>query len=101
MKKSKSTPKNLCNADLGDFIEKSRYGQDRFIRKVDDTKYVVYGQCRYFRCGEKFFDFEGGPIIIVGMEANLIGLNDDRSVVSVKALDCKDEGYAECLVEIG
>jgi len=79
----------------------SRYGQKRFIRAVDDKTYVVYGESNYFRCGEEFFDFEGGPFIVIGMAASILGLDDDRSVVSVKALDCKDEGYAECLVEIG
>lgn len=82
-------------------VEISRYGQKRFIRSVDDNKYVVYGESRYFRVGEEFFDFQGGPFIAIGMAASMLGLNDDRSVVGVKALDCKDEGYAECLVEIG
>lgn len=80
---------------------KSRYGQKRFVRKVDDDTYVMYGESRYFRVGEEFFDFQGGPFIAIGMEASLIGLNDDRKVVRIKALDCKDEGYAECLIELG
>lgn len=82
-------------------LVESRYGQKRFIRAVDDRTYVIYGESNYFRGGEEFFDFEGGPFISVGMAASMLGLDDDRSVVSVKALDCKDEGYAECLVEIG
>lgn len=82
-------------------LVESRYGQKRFVRNVDDKTYVVYGECNYYRVGDDFFDFQGGPFIFVGMSASLLGLDDDRSVVSVKPLDCKDEGYAECLVEIG
>jgi len=80
---------------------KSRYGQDRFIREVNKNSCIVYGKSRYFRVGEEFFDFEGGPFISIGMPASLLGLKDDRRIVSVKALDCEDKGYAECLVEFG
>jgi hypothetical protein len=78
----------------------SRYGSPRFIRRVDEDTFVIYGESRYFRVGEEFFDFEGGPFILIGMKASLLGLKDDRRIVSVKALDCEKEGYAECMVKL-
>lgn len=79
----------------------SRYGQKRFIRPVDEDNYVIYGESKFYRVGEDYFDFQGGPFIFVGMPAKELGIADDRNVVSVKPLDCKDEGWAECMVGIG
>ena len=79
----------------------SRYGQKRFVRNVDENNFVVYGESSFHRVGEDFFDFQGGPFLMVGMPASMLGIDDDRSIVKVTALDCKDEGYAECMVEIG
>lgn len=51
-------------------LSKSRYNQKRFIRKLDNNKYLIYGESHYGRTigDDKItaIDFEGGPYISVG-----------------------------------
>jgi hypothetical protein len=78
----------------------NRHGEKRFVRSVDENTYVVYGKSNYFRVGEDFFDFEGGPFISIGMSSSILDIDGERKVKSIKPLECKDQGYAECLIEV-
>lgn len=45
---------------------KSRYGEPRFIEKISDNEYLIYGKTNWIRSGDNFVDFESGPFLIVG-----------------------------------
>lgn len=47
---------------------KSRYDDDRYLKKLSKNKYLIYGKSLYSRfvAGFESVDFEGGPFISIG-----------------------------------
>ena len=44
----------------------SRYNQPRYVTYLGDDWYQVEGPAEYIRGGDDFFDFEGGPMLMIG-----------------------------------
>lgn len=55
---------------------KSRYGQERHLKKIDDDTYIVYGESAFMRGAEDMVDFEGGPMLQVGDDLSIFGHPD-------------------------
>ena len=55
---------------MNPIITQSRYGDKRTIECVDPKQgiFKIYGKTEYARQGEGMFDFEGGPMLMVGEE---------------------------------
>ena len=55
---------------MNPLITQSRYRDKRTIECVDSEKgiFKVYGKSDFCRQGEGMFDFEGGPMLMVGEE---------------------------------
>ena len=55
---------------MNPLITQSRYGNRRTIECVDSEKgiFKVYGKSLFTRGAENMFDFEGGPMLMVGEE---------------------------------
>lgn len=62
----------------------SRYGVKRTIECVDPKQgiFKIYGKSDFARQGEDMFDFEGGPMLLVGEEfygfGTIAGLDSNR-----------------------
>ena len=73
----------------------SRYGDKRTIECVDSEKgiFKVYGKSLFSRGAEGMFDFEGGPMLMVGEEfyglGTIAGLDSNRRP--------EDEGTDACV----
>lgn len=64
-------------------IIKSRYGDKRTIECVDPKGiFKIHGKADFCRQGEGMFDFEGGPMLMVGEE--FYGLGDISIISPVK-----------------
>ena len=46
----------------------SRYNEPRYIEKISNTEYLVYGKTEWIKIntGGNYIDFEGGPSFVVG-----------------------------------
>lgn len=63
---------------------KSRYGDERILRKRKDGNYTLEGRTLFSRSGNGLFDFEGGPCIMVG--ARLLDIVNDVDDVIIESV---------------
>jgi hypothetical protein len=63
---------------------KSRYGDERILRKRKDGNYTLEGHTLFSRSGDGLFDFEGGPCIMVG--ARLLDIVNDVDDVIIESV---------------
>jgi hypothetical protein len=64
----------------------SRYNQVRWITRINDDTYEVEGASHFFRRGDTFVDFEGGPFICCTQKMRELGVEDDRHIAEIKTL---------------
>ena len=75
-----------------DKVIKSRYGEPRTLRRVNEDTYTLTGVSRYHRCGSNientglaFIDLEGGPFIHINEPVSFYGADgDDRTITKVE-----------------
>jgi hypothetical protein len=85
-------------------IVQNRYGVDRVIEKIGDTKIRVMGESFFSRGAtddngiQTMFDFEGGPCLNVGGKIKFMG--SDFKIKSIKPEDTKQENLASVIVEV-
>ena len=85
-------------------IVQNRYGVDRVIEKIGDTKIRVMGESLFSRGSEDdtgnqtMFDFEGGPCLNVGGKIKYLGA--DFKIVSITPEKIKEENVASVLLEV-
>lgn len=85
-------------------IVQNRYGVDRVIEKIGDTKIRVMGESFFSRGAtddngiQTMFDFEGGPCLNVGGKIKFMG--SDFKIKSIKSEDSKQENLASVIVEV-
>jgi hypothetical protein len=79
---------------------KSRYGDERILRKRKDGNYSLEGHTLFSRGGDGLFDFEGGPCIMVG--TRLLDIVNDVDDVIVESITIDDtiveENYARIII---
>lgn len=71
---------------------KSRYGVPRYIEKLNENAYLIYGNSNYIRSGENFIDYEGGPNISVGQQI----FRDDKLRTVTSIVENPLEGKPNC-----
>lgn len=80
---------------MNPIITQSRYGDKRTIECVDPKQgiFKIYGKSHFARQGEGMFDFEGGPMLMVGEEfygfGTIAGLDSTRKP--------EDQGIDACV----
>ena len=68
---------------------KSRYGDERYLDKISDTEYIIWGESHYMRSAEGMIDFEGGPCIFIGEKI------EGRSIIKIEP-HMKDNDLPNC-----
>jgi hypothetical protein len=85
-------------------IVKNRYGTERVIEKIGDTKLRIMGESLFSRGSEDengnqtMYDFEGGPCLNLGGTISYLGV--DFKIVSIKSEEVKEENISSVVVEI-
>jgi hypothetical protein len=85
-------------------IVKNRYGSDRVIEKIDDTRIRVMGDSLITRHSQDdngnltMFDFEGGPCLNVGGKIKYLGT--EFKIQSIKQEESKQEDLYSVLLEV-
>lgn len=85
-------------------IVKNRYGNDRVIEKIGDTRIRVMGETLIARTSEDetgnltMYDFEGGPCLNVGGKIKYIGT--EYKITAIKQEQSKIEDIASVLLEV-
>jgi len=85
-------------------IVQNRYGVDRVIEKIGDTKIRVMGESLIARSSQDddgnqtMFDFEGGPCLNVGGKIKYLGA--DFKIISITSEKVKEENVASVLLEV-
>lgn len=80
---------------MNPIMTQSRYGDKRTIECVDPKQgiFKIYGKSYFARQGEGMFDFEGGPMLMVGEEfygfGTIAGLDSTRKP--------EDQGMDACV----
>lgn len=85
-------------------IIKNRYGTERVIEKIGDTKLRIMGESLFSRGSEDesgnqtMYDFEGGPCLNLGGTISYLGA--DFKIVSIKSEEVKEENISSVVVEV-
>ena len=85
-------------------IIKNRYGTERVIEKIGDTKLRIMGESLFSRGSEDesgnqtMYDFEGGPCLNLGGTISYLGA--DFKIVSIKSEEGKEENISSVVVEV-
>ena len=85
-------------------IIKNRYGTERVIEKIGDTKLRIMGESLFSRGSEDesgnqtMYDFEGGPCLNLGGTISYFGA--DFKIVSIKSEEVKEENISSVVVEV-
>lgn len=85
-------------------IVKNRYGNDRVIEKIGDTRIRVMGDSLITRHSQDdngnltMFDFEGGPCLNVGGKIKYLGT--EFKIQSIKQEESKQEDIYSVLLEV-
>lgn len=85
-------------------IVKNRYGNDRVIEKIGDTRIRVMGDSLITRQSQDdngnltMFDFEGGPCLNVGGKIKYLGT--EFKIQSIKQEESKQEDLYSVLLEV-
>jgi hypothetical protein len=85
-------------------IVKNRYGNDRVIEKIGDTRIRVMGDSLITRHSQDdngnltMFDFEGGPCLNVGGKIKYLGT--EFKIQSIKQEESKQEDLYSVLLEV-
>ena len=85
-------------------IVQNRYGVDRVIEKIGDTKIRVMGESFFSRGAtddngiQTMFDFEGGPCLNVGGKIKFMG--SDFKIKSIQSEVSGQENLASVIVEV-
>ena len=85
-------------------IVKNRYGNDRVIEKIGDTRIRVIGDSLITRHSQDdngnltMFDFEGGPCLNVGGKIKYLGT--EFKIQSIKQEESKQEDLYSVLLEV-
>lgn len=85
-------------------IVKNRYGNDRVIEKIGDTRIRVMGETLIARTSEDengnltMYDFEGGPCLNVGGKIKYLGT--EFKIKSIKQEESKQEDLCSVLLEV-
>jgi hypothetical protein len=91
-------------------VIKSRYGEIRYIKRISNKEYLVYGDSHFVRCGYaddtkneyEFVDFSGGPFLQVGSKFFMDPpYKEDRQIVKITPGQYGDEpSQPAVLVEV-
>jgi hypothetical protein len=85
-------------------IIQNRYGVDRVIEKIGNTKIRVMGESLYSRGAQDndgnqtMFDFEGGPCLNVGGKVKYFGV--DFKILSIETELTKEENLSSVIIEV-
>lgn len=85
-------------------IVKNRYGTERVIEKIGDTKLRIMGESLLSRGSQDengnqtMYDFEGGPCLNIGGKIAYRGI--DFKIISIKPEESKVEDLASVLLEV-
>jgi hypothetical protein len=85
-------------------IVKNRYGVERVLEKIGNTKIRIMGESLLSRGSEDengnqtMFDFEGGPCLNLGGTITYLGA--DFKIVSIKPEEIKEENVSSVVVEV-
>ena len=85
-------------------IVKNRYGTDRVIEKIGDTKIRIMGESLFTRGSQDddgnqtMFDFEGGPCLNIGGKVAYRGM--EFKILSIQTEQSKIEDLAPVLLEV-
>ena len=85
-------------------IVKNRYGNDRVIEKIGDTRIRVMGDSLVTRQSQDdngnltMFDFEGGPCLNVGGKIKYLGT--EFKINSIKPEESKQEDLHSVILEV-
>jgi hypothetical protein len=85
-------------------IVKNRYGNDRVIEKIGDTRIRIMGDSMVTRESQDengnltMFDFEGGPCLNVGGKIKYLGT--EFKIKSIKQEESKQEDLCSVLLEV-
>tara|TARA_B110000858_G_C17803469_1_gene476536 strand:+ start:3584 stop:3853 length:270 start_codon:yes stop_codon:yes gene_type:complete len=85
-------------------IVKNRYGTDRVIEKIGDTKIRIMGESLFTRGSQDddgnqtMFDFEGGPCLNIGGKVAYRGM--EFKILSIQTEQSKIEDLASVLLEV-
>lgn len=85
-------------------IVKNRYGTERVIEKIGDTKIRIMGESLFSRVSEDedgnqtMFDFEGGPCLNIGGKISYRGIK--FKINSITTEKSREENLASVLLEV-
>ena len=85
-------------------IVKNRYGTERVLEKISDTKIRVMGESLFSRGSEDtdgkqtMFDFEGGPCLNIGGKIKYMG--SDFKINSITPEKSREENIASVVLEV-
>ncbi len=80
-----------------EFDDYSRYGDLRTIRPIDIANGVfkVMGKSLFSRGGEGMYDFEGGPLLMIGEQFYSLG-----TIAALQSIPSNVDGYCAVLVSV-
>ena len=85
-------------------IVRNRYGAERVLEKISDTKIRVMGESLFSRGSEDedgkqtMFDFEGGPCLNIGGKIKYMG--SDFKIKSITPEKSREENIASVVLEV-
>jgi hypothetical protein len=85
-------------------IVRNRYGAERVLEKISDTKIRVMGESLFSRGSEDedgkqtMFDFEGGPCLNIGGKIKYMG--SDFKINSITPEKSREENIASVVLEV-
>ncbi len=85
-------------------IVKNRYGTERVIEKIGDTKLRIMGESLFSRGSEDengnqtMYDFEGGPCLNIGGKIKYMG--SDFKINSITPEESREENIVSVVLEV-
>jgi len=99
---------NIMKTIKSEYVSTSRYGDNRVLKKINDTQYTLSGRSLYHRMGwddknsgYEFIDFEGGPFVHMNDTISFYGASDDdRRISKIEIVDTGDSMIVTALLTV-
>lgn len=67
----------------------ARYGHVRYLERIGNNSYILYGVSPYIRGGEGMVDMDGGPMVYKNVYMCEVFGKDDRFTINTRISDVK------------